>query len=159
MSMIEYLTVKLLPLDEIGAPTEYCWWPYRHHHDTDGKWDGAHIIAVDFDGVIHNYTSKFTTIGDIADEPVHGAIPWLELLLNNNFRVAIYSLRCAQQEGILGIAAWLHKNGMSHENVERLHFYHQKPMASVFIDDRAFHFEGTFPTVQYLTQFRPWNKK
>jgi hypothetical protein len=27
------------------------------------------------------------------------------------------------------------------------------------IDDRAFHFQGVFPTAEWLLAFKPWNKK
>ena len=36
------------------------------------------IICVDFDGVIHSYTSGWKGIDVIPDDPVPGAIEWLE---------------------------------------------------------------------------------
>ena len=34
-------------------------------------------VLVDFDGVIHSYTSPFTTPDEIKDPPVPGAFEWL----------------------------------------------------------------------------------
>jgi len=62
------------------------------------------ILCVDFDGVIHAYTSKWTGPRNISDGPVPGAIDWLMSLMDvpgalgamappGKFRVMIYSSR------------------------------------------------------------------
>jgi len=35
----------------------------------------------------------------------------------------------------------------------------EKPAAMVTIDDRALTFDGTWPTIDVLKAFKPWNKK
>ena len=47
-------------------------------------------IAVDFDGVIHSYTSPFDRM--TLDPPIEGAIPWLEEMVGE-FHVVIHSSR------------------------------------------------------------------
>ncbi len=43
--------------------------------------------------------------------------------------------------------------------IDGLEFPTQKPAANMTIDDRAFHFEGTFPSAAWLKYFKPWNKR
>jgi hypothetical protein len=40
-----------------------------------------------------------------------------------------------------------------------LEFPTQKPPAHLTIDDRGFRFDGLFPTLQYMSAFKPWNKR
>ena len=118
------------------------------------------IICVDFDGVIHSYTSGWKA-PDIADDPpVPGAVEWLRtLMLSADFEPQIYSSRSMQEGGILCMKEFLIRAGMTAEEVDAIKFPTQKPPAFLTIDDRAICFDGNFPTAHAMQHFVPWNKR
>lgn len=132
------------------------------------------IIAIDFDGVIHSYDSPWVDYDVIPDPPVPGAIEFLDRLIRaDRFHVAIFSSRNVPTLylgnthdpnydpacGIRAMRKWLIANGLAPELAAQIRFPRHKPPAHVIIDDRAIRFEGTFPTLDDLESFVPWNKK
>lgn len=131
------------------------------------------IICVDFDGVIHSYSSGWKGVDIIPDDPVPGAIEWLmdHLPMPDGVcamadpykgpEVQIYSSRSKESAGIKAMKAWLIKHGMRSEYITEgiLKFPTQKPAAFLTIDDRAICFNGSFPTAQEMMSFKPWNKR
>ena len=117
------------------------------------------ILCVDFDGVIHSYSSGWKGADNIPDLPVPGAMEWLiHTSQEPDYEVAIYSARSAQAGGIQAMKAWLAKHGMPGGNIDDLSFPTQKPPAYLTIDDRAICFRGTFPSVLELDSFQSWIK-
>jgi hypothetical protein len=134
------------------------------------------ILCIDFDGVIHGYQSGWKGADVIPDPPVPGAI---EALLGylEHFTVCIHSSRFNLfQDGrphdrMIVMADWLRKHGFpkdipvyGDEGNEPLHedginLCSTKPSALLTIDDRGWTFDGTFPTVEQIRAFRPWNKR
>ena len=113
-------------------------------------------IAVDFDGVLSNYASGWQGIDNIPDNPVPGAIEWLNSMVER-YEVHIYSCRSESTEGRGAMYAWLYRHGAL---VDHLNFPETKPNAHLYIDDRAYTFTGTnFPDNSYIDSFKPWNKK
>lgn len=43
--------------------------------------------------------------------------------------------------------------------IEDVRFANEKPAAMVTIDDRALTFDGTWPDIEVLKAFQPWNKR
>ena len=133
--------------------------------DTSGKL----IVAVDFGGVIHSYTSGWQGIEVVADAPVPGAIEWLESM-SEKYAVYIVSSRF-DGDGSRGAATkavsdWLVKYGIPRPWISvdpdrsgRIVLTPLKPRCIAFVDDRAFRFEGVFPTVKEIESFKPWNKR
>ena len=119
----------------------------------DNKFD----VAVDFDGVIHKYTSGFSGVENILDTPVSGAIDVLKEYLQI-LKVAIFSTRASTPEGIEAIKVWLLKYGMTEKEIESLTITNIKIHANLYVDDRAWHFDGRFPSIKYIKGFKPWNK-
>ena len=117
----------------------------------------SRILLIDFDGVLHSYTSPWTDEGTISDPPVEGAIEWLRSILKE-FEVNIYSSRSKKQAGILAMQAWLKKYGLSNDELNKIGFPIQKLGAFLTIDDRAICFTGKFPTIHEMNSFKPWNK-
>ena len=114
-------------------------------------------ICVDFDGVIHSYNSGWQGADVAADPPVPGAIEWLDAMLESGeFEVCIYSSRSSQPGGIDCMMQYLMYWGLKNPGIK---FPTQKPAAFLTIDDRAICFEGTFPTLEEMSSFIPWNKK
>lgn len=133
-------------------------------------------ICVDFDGVIHMYDSGWKGACEIPDGPVPGALGWLaDMVHDDKFQICIYSSRSKEEGAIEAMKAWLKKHFMvfykdlkladdelepaSQFVIDGIEFPTQKPAANMTIDDRAFHFEGKFPSANWLKFFKPWNKR
>jgi hypothetical protein len=115
-------------------------------------------ICVDFDGVLHSYTSPWAGATVITDAPVPRAVEWLKSV-QEHYDVAIFSSRSHVPGGIDAMRQWLVGHGLDEAVLERISFPQEKPPARVYIDDRAWRFEGAFPTVSELESFEPWNKR
>ena len=117
-------------------------------------------VLVDFDGVLHSYSSGWKGADVIPDPPVPGAIEFLEkLVADERFQVCIYSSRSRQGGGISAMHCWLDAHGMSTQARDALLFPTEKPPAHLTIDDRAMCFEGYFPDLGWIADFVPWNKR
>ncbi|HMM78123.1 MAG TPA: hypothetical protein PJ986_20665 [Gammaproteobacteria bacterium] len=130
------------------------------------------IICVDFDGVIHSYTSGWQGVATIPDPPVPGAIEWLmahlpvpdELGMAPPYEgpvVQIYSSRSKSWFGRRAMKKWLIKYGLPPAYIGDgiLKFPVKKPAAFLTIDDRAICFSGQFPTAAEMLAFKPWYKR
>jgi hypothetical protein len=115
-------------------------------------------ICIDFDGVIHSYTSPWLTATEIPDPPVPGAFEAIARYINAGFLVHIHSCRCSTRPAIRAIRAWFLRNG-GEVLLRHLKFAERKPKALLYIDDRGFRFEGAFPTPEEILAFKPWNKR
>lgn len=131
------------------------------------------IVLVDFDGVIHSYSSGWQGADVVGDPPVRGAIDWLVEHLPipepisamgppyTGPEVQIYSSRSRQSGGVKAMQEWLVRNGLHRAYISEgiLKFPTQKPAAFLTIDDRAICFDGRFPTSEEMMAFKPWNKR
>lgn len=123
------------------------------------------ILCLDFDGVIHSYTSGWKGADVIPDPIVEGTISFMLRALEH-FRVAVFSSRSNQRGGIAAMQAYLKEQagncwydspaGPGLENVE---WPTEKPAAFLTIDDRALTFDGTWCDPKTLLDFKPWNKR
>jgi hypothetical protein len=117
------------------------------------------ILCVDFDGVIHSYTSGWQGARIIPEPPVKGAIKWLKcLLLKDDFVVNIFSSRSRYFGGRKAMKSYLKKCGLTPEEIKAIKFPTRKPPAFLLIDDRAITFKGIFPDPKELLNFKPWYK-
>lgn len=123
------------------------------------------ILCLDFDGVIHSYTSGWKGATEIPDPPVDGAIGFMLDALKH-FDVVIFSSRSGQYGGITAMKEWLYEHAGQcwHETpdgpgIEDVRFVDEKPPALVTIDDRAITFTGEWPSMDALKNFKPWNKR
>lgn len=152
------------------------------------------ILVLDFDGVIHSYTSGWQGARVIPDPPVPRAIDFLLRALVE-FDVAILSSRSHQWGGRRAMKGWLRMqlaewieqkwpDGETYGAVGPIPFFSPgmepwdvevaewancivrmirwplfKPAAHVTIDDRAITFNGEWPFLQEIVDFRPWNKR
>jgi hypothetical protein len=118
------------------------------------------ILCLDFDGVIHSYTSGWKGADVIPDPPVPGAMTFIREALQH-FRVAIFSSRSNQPGGLDAMKDYIAANSELgfHDPIEGLEWPLEKPAAFVTIDDRAITFTGVWPDIDTLKAFKPWNKK
>lgn len=130
------------------------------------------ILCLDWDGVIHSYTSGWLGATVIPDPLVDGAIEFLQRAVAV-FEVHIHSSRSAEPGGIEAMQDKLRKHVVEHYNLtfagspggralaedllEAIKWPTTKPPAFVTLDDRAVTFTGTWPDVAALRTFKPWN--
>ena len=124
------------------------------------------ILCLDFDGVLHSYSSGWKGARNIPDQPVEGAIRFILEALGAGFDVVIHSSRGRYFGGRRAMRQWLkrHAGAAWYESpagpgVEDVRFPLLKPPAHVAIDDRAVTFTGRWPSLDSLKSFKPWNKK
>lgn len=124
------------------------------------------ILSLDFDGVLHQYTSGWHGAMVIKDDPVEGAMRFLTDA-TEKFNVHIYSTRSNADGGIQAMYTWLRNHlyqywdsmpEVASKVLRRLSFPVTKPKAMVYLDDRAQQFTGQWPEVDELLEFTPWNK-
>ena len=155
------------------------------------------ILCLDFDGVIHSYTSGWKGPRSIPDPPVPGALEAIVEYVQAGFDVQIFSSRSryfgarwAMKQwlkwhyGVMGAMGdtrkgydaipqpfrrwigetafadpWQHELDYAIRRLLRqIKFPTEKPPAIMTIDDRAFQFNGSFPSPGYIAEFKPWNK-
>lgn len=140
------------------------------------------VLCLDFDGVIHSYTSGWKGAHVIPDPPVPGAIPYMLSALDN-FDVAIFSSRSRNLLGRWAMKRWLARAIADHWETggtepsltececwgdaagiwRRFSWPWFKPAALITIDDRALTFDGDWSSPRYtahaIRSFKPWNKK
>jgi hypothetical protein len=133
---------------------------------------GKPILCLDFDGVLHSYESGWIEAHFVPDPPVPGAIDFLYEAIQH-FDVKIYSSRSNHPGGVSAMATWIRYWSSKHfgEDREKANaitnailnntgaFPTSKPNAMVTIDDRAINFDGNWPSMAALREFRPWNKR
>lgn len=142
------------------------------------------ILCLDFDGVVHSYSSGWKGARVIPDPPVPGALEFI-LDAQKIFDVVIFSSRSHQWGGRRAMKRWLIEHLVSKidrefntecmpytaldyieqiqayatEIVSKIRFPLFKPAAFVTLDDRAITFNGVWPEVGTLRAFKPWNKE
>lgn len=126
------------------------------------------ILCLDFDGVLHSFTSGWVEADFIPDPPVPGAMQFLADAVDV-FDVRIFSSRSRCPEGIRAMRIWVYywaRRELPQElaakvemNLSDRAWPTEKPPAFVSLDDRALTFTGTWPALEDLRAFQPWNKR
>ncbi len=124
-------------------------------------------LCLDFDGVVHSYTSGWKGPRIIPDPPVPGAIPFMHDALNCGWDVCIHSSRSSAWFGRWAMRNWLYEQaGMGYWHPSpgeiglcEVKFPLYKPAAFITLDDRALTFIGQWPDLEAFKAFKPWNKK
>lgn len=145
------------------------------------------LLCLDFDGLLHSYTSGWKGPRSIPDPPVDGAMSFLVAAVDV-FDVAIHSSRSRYFGGRRAIKQWLRLHLSEHfwsgkdrstdvsslytttdcqdhyelradVIIRRISFPLWKPPAHVTMDDRAITFNGTWPSMSEIESFKPWYRK
>ncbi len=120
-------------------------------------------ICLDFDGVLHSYTSGWKGRANIPDPPVPGAQSFVRKIIKAGYRVAVQSARASGDEGHAGAVAilrWMREHDFPVASYW-LFVARSKPPALLYVDDRGYRFEGDFGEVLEAIGggMIPWNKK
>lgn len=120
------------------------------------------ILYLDFDGVLHSYTSGWKGVDIIPDPPVPGAMQFL-VGATEAFQVSIFASRSKDRAGVQAMRKWLRycleEEGFSEEVELEIDFSAEKPPAMLTIDDRALTFTGRWPSIEELKAFKPWYQR
>lgn len=122
------------------------------------------ILCLDFDGVIHSYVTPGYNAKFVPDPPVEGAIPFIVEAVKD-FEVDVFSSRSNEPGGIAAMQGWLEFHMTKELGREvasavfkQIKWPQKKPPAFLTIDDRALTFDGNWPSVKSLIDFKPWNR-
>ena len=115
--------------------------------------DYVRRVAVDFDGVIHQFTTPWIRPSEIPDPPTEGCAVALAMLIMAYDEVVIYSCRAETSAGRQAIEDYMHEHSLPYTSITD-----KKPVAEVYIDDRAVRFEGNWPSVLHQLPAKPWNR-
>lgn len=125
-------------------------------------------IAVDFHGVICDHPEGAAGLTSLDWPEVPGAVEWLRRI-SEKYRVVIVSARFGRPGGegshAVGMAmTWLSQRGiptewmLPGERPPKILLTPSKPACVLWIDDRAWRFDGVFPSAEDIASFRPWNR-
>jgi len=123
------------------------------HYNPPGISDSLNVLAIDFDGVIHN-DDKGWYDGTCYGEPISGALNALKLL-SNDYRLVVFSGKARRDrphvDGKTGeqlIWDWLRRHDMAQ-------FVHEvtseKPRALYFVDDKGIRFVNWQETISFIS--------
>jgi phosphoheptose isomerase len=106
-------------------------------------------IAVDFDGVIHNFDKGWHD-GTCYGEPISGSLEALKIL-SNKYNVIVFSAKVRPDRPLVGgktgyelVDEWLQVHNVRHYVDE---ITHEKPRAAYYIDDKAIKFENNWEQI------------
>ena len=109
-------------------------------------------VVLDFDGVIHSYTSGWKGAEFIPDPVVPGIKEAVDQLRELGYKVVVVSTRCTTLGGIRAVRYYLRDNEIKVDDVTM-----EKPPALCYIDDRAIRFDGhPEKLVGQVANFRTW---
>lgn len=125
-------------------------------------------VAVDFDGVLHQWDGEWRGHHVIQGQPIPGAIEWLHTVLQT-YDVFIFTTRAATFRGRYAIRLWLREHALDgwddtwHDGpilgLRRVLVTNRKRRALIYVDDRSFRFDGiNYPSINRIRSLRPWWK-
>jgi hypothetical protein len=131
--------------------------------------DEKPILCLDYDGVIHSFTSGWQGVNRTPDPPVPGSIEFIHKA-SDVFKIAVHSSRSRNGLGIAAMRDYLRKHmtlyfkgdfGAAWALLSKIDFPHFKPNSFVSIDDRAVRFNGDWSSPEYdplrLVNLRTWS--
>ena len=109
-------------------------------------------IAIDFDGVIHNFDKGYHD-GTCYGEPIEGSLEALKEI-SRKYNIIIFTAKAKPSrplvEGKTGtelVQEWLEKHNVMKYVKE---ITEEKPRSQIYIDDKGYHFENWNDTLNYL---------
>ena len=113
----------------------------------------ANVIAIDFDGVIHNDRLGYHD-GTIYGDAIQGSLESIEALSDKGYDIVLYSCKCHPERPLVDsktgaqlIWQWLENRGVK-QFVKDVVW--GKPHAIIYIDDKGYRFENWGDTNRFL---------
>jgi len=110
-------------------------------------------IAIDFDGVIHNWDKGWHD-GTCYGEPIEGAIDAIKVL-HKKFNIIIFTAKARKDRPLVKgksgnelVIEWCKKYGIL-DYIDEI--TSEKPRALIYIDDNGYRFHSWSKTMEYLT--------
>lgn len=126
---------------------------------SDALIPGKLNIGIDFDGVLHDYKGDWKGYAVITEKPVEGAIEWLtKVAQDSKFVVYVLSSRSKDPDFEKAMKTWLTEYGFDKSLLDVIHVTPTKPPLHIYIDDRVYFFQGKFPKLEYLENFKSWSE-
>lgn len=114
------------------------------------------VILIDFDATLNSYVSGFEPLRPehLPDPPIPGAIGFVRRLCASSlYKPVIFTTRVYDEtldrdstKVIYAIRDWLAHYGLEPVVAQQMEVTSRKIMNSLIIDDKAFRFEGRYPT-------------
>jgi len=109
-------------------------------------------IAVDFDGVIHNFDKGFHD-GTCYGDPLPGALDAIKTL-SDKYNVIIFTAKAKPSRPLVNgktgtelVQEWLEKHDVMQYVTE---ITAEKPRSQIYIDDKGYHFQNWKDTLKHL---------
>lgn len=134
-------------------------------------------ICFDFDGVLYTYESGWQGLTYLPDPPVEGALDFMRDCFARDWKVAIWSMRTADDDYLMGdnqlgyyfdgsralaieaIQRWLLYWGLEPDLVAKIEFPFGKCNYTLIVEDRGFRFKGKeYPDLDDINVLEPWMK-
>ena len=109
-------------------------------------------IAIDFDGVIHNFDKGYHD-GTCYGDPIEGSLDALKKL-SKTYNIIIFTAKAKPNRPLVNgktgtelVSEWLEKHGVL-DCVNEI--TSEKPRAILYIDDNAYRFENWIDTIKFV---------
>ena len=109
-------------------------------------------IAIDFDGVIHNFDKGYHD-GTCYGDPIEGSLDALKEL-SKTYNIIIFTAKAKPNRPLVNgktgtelVSEWLEKHGVL-DCVNEI--TSEKPRAILYIDDNAYRFENWIDTIKFV---------
>jgi hypothetical protein len=114
----------------------------------------AKNIAIDFDGVIHNFDKGFHD-GTCYGDPLPGSLEALKKI-SENYNIVIFTAKAKPSRPLVNgktgtelVQEWLERHNVM-QYVKDITA--EKPRSQIYIDDKGYHFQNWNDTLKYLKE-------
>ena len=111
-------------------------------------------LAIDFDGVIHNYDKGYHD-GTCYGDPIEGSLEAIRNL-SKDYNIVIFTAKAKPSRplvngktGVELVQEWLEKHDVMQYVAE---ITAEKPRSQIYIDDKGYHFQNWEDTLKYLEE-------
>jgi hypothetical protein len=112
----------------------------------------AKNLAIDFDGVIHNFDKGYHD-GTCYGDPIKGSLDAIKLL-SKDYNIIIFTAKAKPSRPLVNgktgselVYEWLAKHNVMQYVTQ---ITSEKPRSQIYIDDKGYHFQNWDDTLEYI---------